>query len=231
MSGTITIKGVAEAVSCKEGNDHPKYGMSYQTSIKVKGEWYGAFTKKTADELGLEKGKLVSFTYTENGKYKNFDPKSLAVSTTSTPSAASGSASAPARTGFNEAGVKVGHAINNAVLLAVANKDTSIKAIHGFAVDILTLSVKLDGQYDKIIAVAKKKIAAAAEGNAEGAAASAPDENPAASSPKTATAKKTPAKPAAKKAPEPEPEEQQEEEVPPAVAQFAEPDFDDDIPF
>lgn len=216
------IKGTIEAASCKEGNDHPKYGMSYQTSIKVKGEWYGAFTRKTAEELGLGKGKLVSFTFTENGKYKNFDPKSLAVSTSTAPAAAStststSSGSAPARSGFNEAGVKVGHAINNAVQLAIANKATDLKSIHGLAVDILTLSVKLESQYEKVVTVAKKKMDEATAPAAE---------------PEEAPAPKPKAKPAAKAKPKPEPEPEVEEEAPPAPPeQAAEPDFDDDIPF
>lgn len=226
------IKGVAEAVSSKEGKPHPKYGVSYQTSIKVNGVWYGAFTKKSAEQLGLAKDRLVSFTWVENGEYKNFDPKSLSVSTTqgtdSTPTASGSAPTKAAYSGGSNSGIKVGHAINNAVQLAVAKGDTSLKAIHGHAVDIITLSVKLEGQFDRIIAVAQKKLAEATEGKPDVAASATPAK--AASSPKTEPAAKT-AKAKAKPAPAPEPEPEAEEDVPAPDETSAEPEFNDDIPF
>ena len=94
------VKGTVQAVSCKEGNDHPTYGKSWITSIKVDEVWYGGFTKKTADDLGLAKGKLVSFTWAAKGEHKNFDPKSLVVSQSQASPAAAPSATGSKATSF-----------------------------------------------------------------------------------------------------------------------------------
>lgn len=224
------VKGTIEAVSCKEGNEHPTYGKSWQTSIKVNDVWYGAFTKKDADGLGLSKGKLVTFTFTENGKYKNFDPKSLVVSASQAAPAAApaaGKSGYSGNYGSNGAGIKVGHAINNAVQLAIAKGDTSLKAIHGHAVDILALSVKLEGQFEQIVARSDSVIQKAGA-NAGQPAAEAPA--PAATG-KTAAPKTR--KKAAAPTPPPPPAAEVEEEAPPVeVPAQAEPSFDDDdIPF
>ena len=228
------VKGTIGAVSCKEGNDHPKYGKSWVTSIKVNDEWYGAFTKKTADELGLEKGKLVSFTWSENGKYKNFDPKSLSVAQQQATTSGTVGGSAAPKTGYsgsfggNTAGIKVGHAINNAVQLAIASKDTSLKAIHGHAVDILALSVKLEGQFEQIVGKADAVLAKAnANVGTPASEAAAPAVTGKAAAPKTKKVK-------AAAAPTPPPVEEPEptEEEAPEVETPAEPSFDDDdIPF
>jgi len=230
------IKGTIQSVSCKEGNDHPKYGMSYQTSVKIDGEWYGAFTKKTADELGLEKGKLVSLTWTQNGKYKNFDPKSLSVAereeapAASTPSAKPASATTGTRWA-GEVGTTVGHAINNAVQLAIANKTTDLKSIHGLAVDIITLHRKLSGQYELIVKRAEKLIAeATAKRKTE---AAEPEQE--AEQQEEAPAPKPKAKPAVTaKKPAPKkvetPPESDPDDPGPQEPETA-PEFDDDIPF
>lgn len=227
------IKGVAEAVSCKEGNDHPKYGKSYQVSIKVDDEWYGAFTKKTADQLGIGKGRLVSFTYTENGKYKNFDPKSLVVSESAETASGKSTTGGNAYSGSTgSAGIKVGHAINNAVALVASGKvpveDSILRTIHGQAVRILALSVKLEAQFNTIIASAEDVYAKATDSS------SINEPTATASVPKRAAKTRAKAKPAPVQ--EPDPEQQQdddEDDLPPDMPQEveAEPDFDDDIPF
>lgn len=228
------VKGTIQAVTCKEGNEHPTYGKSWMTRIKVNEEWYGGFTKKTAEELGLVKGKLVSFTWSENGEYKNFDPKSLSVSQAA---ASAPAASAPAAggsraySGGNNAGIKVGHAINNAVQLAIKTGDITLKAIHGHAVDIIALSVKLEGQFDQIVAKAAERIQkAGANAGTPAAEAPAPAATGKTAAPKATRKKAAPAPaPVAPPVEEPEPDS---EEAPPVEAPAEGPSFDDDdIPF
>lgn len=217
-----SVKGVIEGVSCKEGNDHPKYGMSYQTSIKVSGDWYGAFTKKTAEQLGLEKGKLVTFTYTENGKYKNFDPKTLKVSETAEPGQQK-AASGGARGGGFERAIARGQAVNNAVALYVNGKATNLRDALKTAIELHAVA---DHFFDKLLSGVD--VATALKGN-DAPAAKAASEAPAAkaTTPKAKAAGKAKAKPE----PQPDPEPEADDDTPPPVEAPAEPEFDDDIPF
>lgn len=228
-----SIKGVLEAVKCVEGADHPKYGISYQISLKVDGEWYGGFTKKDADDLGLEKGRVVSFNTIQKGKYVNFDPKSLVVSKTAEAPASSGKASggkSGSYSGGNNAGIKVGHAINNAVALVAAGKvpveGSLLRTLHATAVQIIALSVKLESQFDAIVGKAGEVYD---KNTTENSAAEAPPTQ--ASSGKKATTKSKAGKKPAPPPPEPEPEPEDDDDAPPVQEPESEPDFDDDIPF
>lgn len=212
MSGD-TIKGTIQQVSSKEGNKHPKFGRSWRVGLKIEDVWYNAFMKAPAEDSGLEEGVLVTFSYSENGDYMNFDPKSLKVSTKgeakpasskTSDSGASQSTGSGSKGSYTAGGVEVGHAINNAVQIAIAqgvtgqDGKTNLKAIHGIAVDILTLSVKLKGQYEKIIAAASKAVApktAPAEQQQEEQQEEAPPPPPKAK-PKPAAAKKATPPPA-----------------------------------
>lgn len=225
-----TVKGVVQAVK-DAGPKKGKYGTQYRISLKVDDEWYGGFFGKSAEALGLEEGKLVTFDVVYNGEYKNIETKTLKVSDSqeapkkqaASTGGSSGSAG-KAYSGGNNAGIKVGHAINNAVQLAIAAKTTDLKSIHGLAVDIIALSVKLEGQFEQIVASAAARLA-----KASGAE---PQQEAPAEQPKAKPAAK--AKPAPKKAPPPPPEPEaddtaSENDDPPTDP--GEPDFDDDIPF
>lgn len=144
------IKGIIEAVSCKERPKHPKYGISYQVSVKIGDNWYGGFNKKDAASLGLEKGRLVSFTAVESGDFLNIDFKTLEVSKTAAPAATGGKSGG----GYNDnvIGQKIGHAITNAVALAVAAGKTDSATIEKYAEVILKLSKKLNGRFSEITA-------------------------------------------------------------------------------
>lgn len=184
-----SVKGTVEQVSSKEGNTHPKYGKSWRVGMKIEGEWYNAFTKKDADSLGLKEGCLVSFEYTENGDYKNFDPKSLKIAESGAKTTASSKGTTAAGSGTSTStgggssysgsgsGVVIGHAINNAVQLAIAQGKTDLPTIHGLAVDIVCLSIKLNSQYAQIVARAAKADKAATKAPAEEAEPGQPEES------------------------------------------------------
>lgn len=165
------IEGVVEQASCKQASDaKSKYGASYQIGLKIDGEWFNGLSKKTAEDLGLGPDADVGFeTYEKNG-YTNIDMKSLEVYEESDDppevkkdagrgnrqgggrKSSGGSAkqgSAPKRDG--NAGMAVGHAINNAVHLAVADGDTSLEHIHSLSTKIIALSIKLQGQYSDLV--------------------------------------------------------------------------------
>lgn len=226
---TQQIKGIIEAANDK-GAIKGKFGTQYRVSIKVDGEWYNGFMNKSAESLGLEEGRLVTFTAVQKGDFLNIDPKSLKVSPA--PAEASGSKAPaqgkPAYSGNSStAGIKVGHAINNAVNLAIAEGKTDLRTIHTHAARILALSVKLEAQFPTIVGKADE-IYAKATGEAE---QSAPAEKAS-----SAEGKKTTKAPAKKKAaPPPPPEEEEEEgegeEADQPDEQDSGPSFDDDIPF
>lgn len=219
------IKGIVEQVNDR-GAKKGRYGIQHQISIKVGGDWYGGFTKKSAEDMGLEEGKLVTFTATQSGDYLNFDAKTLKIS--SSPDS-QGSSKAKASSGgsvggsSSQAGIKVGHAINNAVQLAIAEgKAGDLKHIHKRAVGILALSVKLEAQFGGVVDKADEIYAKLTEED------STQDEQPA--EPKAETKGKTKPKAPAKKAapPPPPPEDEDEDE---GEQEDEGPTFDDDIPF
>lgn len=63
------MKGTVKALGKRDWNGKTLY------SIKVDDEWYGTGT----DNPKLDRGDLIEFNYTENGKYKNADVKTISV--------------------------------------------------------------------------------------------------------------------------------------------------------
>lgn len=207
-----TIKGTVEAVK-DDGGSKGKFGFQHKLGIKIDGDWYGGWTKKSAEDLGIEEGRTVSFEFTENGQYKNFVEKTIKVSK-STESAPAAAGKPTAAKADYTAGVKVGHAINNAVLLAIAAKTTDMESIGKIAVDVLKLSARLESAYPAIADAANKAAAAktkAAAPPAEEEQEEEQEEAPAPPPKKTAAKSKAPAKAA-----------------PPPADDAG---FDDDIPF
>ncbi len=219
------IKGTVESV--KAENVAGKYGPQVKASIKVDGSWYGGFFKPAQWPTNVAQGCVVVFETKQNGEYVNIVPGTVQVSETA---AVPDKADKPVRSAYSgsgsssTAGIKVGHAINNAVQLAIANKDTSLKAIYGHAVDVLSLSVALEGRFEGIVAAASERLKPQAQpGNVPAAAPSATPES-AAPSPEPAPVKKAAPKPKAKSEPAPAQQE-------PALPATTGPMFDDDIPF
>lgn len=73
---TNAVKGVATGYFVDGPKSGPK-GEYYIHSVYVDGEKYGAFGSKGTPLAN--KGDTVEFTWTQNGKYKNFDGKSFKV--------------------------------------------------------------------------------------------------------------------------------------------------------
>lgn len=143
---TNTVKGIISGLK-DNGPTKGKYGTQYRIGFKVDGEMYSGFFGKDADSLGLEDGKLVTFTYTEKGEYKNIDAKSLKVSAVAKADVPSSSVAAKA-TG-KIAGVTVGMALNNATLLLAngvvkAPEGGVLATLEKVAKGILSLSAKLE---------------------------------------------------------------------------------------
>lgn len=233
------VKGVVEKLFSKEVSG--KYGKQFQVGITVEDTRYGGFLKSLP--AGLEEGAFVTFSAVQSGEYLNFDAKSLKVSEPQEPKPVQSKAPAAARAsagGYSNVGVAVGHAINNGVQLAVAaglvpgNADY-LKAVHGYAVDILILSAKLASQYDAVQAKAAKAIRPTqveSEPDEQGESA-ASDENEEATPEEVEEAPKTAPK-AAKAKPATKPAGKVVTPVTKAKASpipKGAPAFDDDIPF
>lgn len=217
----MSVKGILQEVG-EFQNDHPKYGISYRLVLTVDGEKYSAFVKQSAKKLGLVKGKLVTFSTETKGDYENWLPKTLQISEPAesdlpaddaTDEAPAAKPAAKKTPWAGEKGVKIGHAINNAVLITnAAGAAGSLKAIHAAACDILALSVVLEGQYDRIIESAAERVKAKTGAPATAETPEPEQEVPPAPAPKPkAAAAKPAAKPAAAKpkpvqAPDPNPD-------------------------
>jgi len=176
---TGNINGVIEKVYSKAGNPHPKYGISYNVGITVNGERYSAFLKQDASALGLEVGKTVSFSAVQSGEYLNFDPKSLKVSSGASVQNTSSAPAAAAKPYAGDKGVKIGHAITNAVNLAIAAGAFTNKAIYDRAIDILLISAKIDARYEAIVATNQEALVEKPVESAKPKAAQKPKAEPA----------------------------------------------------
>lgn len=218
----MKVEGTIEQVY-DNGPKKGRFGTQHRITIVVDGERYSGFFSKSAEALGLEEGKTASFTATQNGEYWNVDTKSLKVSGPSKPSGKP-SGKPQSYSGSGNAGIKVGHALNNAVNLAIADGDLTVDNIHRHAVRILALSVKLESQFDNIIEMAPKVLQACKE--EEKGSEESPESEPEAPPPSKAKSKKAPAKSKAKAVPPPEEDEEEGEDV-----GDEEPAWDDDIPF
>lgn len=171
MSAT---KGTVAKIVVKESTVD-QFGNNMLKSFKLDGDekWYGLGKskgdfiniKKGKDFLKLKEGDVIEFMYDEseyNGKTyyntKSSNIKLVASGSGSLPSSQSVSPKAQAtsntttfKSGGYEAGIKVGHAINNAVQIAIHNGDTSNEAIRQLAVQILRLSKEIESSYSEIV--------------------------------------------------------------------------------
>ena len=173
------ITGAVEAVSSQE--KRAKGGIMYRIGIKVGGEWYNQF-KKTKPTV--QKGDEVTFTWKQTEYGKDIDGDLLVTeageSSTGDGRPAS-SAKAPAGRGNSfDSGIKVGHALNNAVALVVAGTvkpakgKTTIETIENVAWQIIKLSQKMVIEFPVRTLPAKEVVAEEAEQEAEPAPAPKP---------------------------------------------------------
>lgn len=208
------LKGVVESTNSKPITT--KYGKKNKIGLKIEGNWYNVLLGDDVDAAKY-KGKLVSFSYSETDYGKSIDAKTLKVAENAGTASHTGGAKAK---GDYNVGVKVGHAINNGVTMAIAAKAAGSKApllqlAEVYAAEIIKLSLRLEASYEEIAETAQ---AEQELGEAEGEPEPEQQAEPAPEKPKEkpkAVAKKPAAKPA-EKAPE-----KPAEDV----------GFDDDIPF
>lgn len=212
----MSVEGYLQVVK-DAGPSKGKYGTQYRISIKVEEEWYSGFFAKSAESLGLEEGRLVTFDYTEKGDFKNVDTKSLKVSTTVAPATATGGRKINPE-------YAVGRWVNGAVALVQSGR-----------VDDLKQGILLCAAAEQWATVHFERILADSKGlditgGKDQPAAEAPSVP--ASKPKAAATKpKAKATPAPEPIPEPEPEPAFDEPAEEASDAEAEPEFSDDIPF
>lgn len=207
--------GIISKVFHKE-IEEDDYGNIYRSAIKLEGDdnWYGlgggkkpsANIKVSKDYYELREGDEVTIIYTTNGKYRNAKRSKITLESapqegkpsSSSGNRSSGGGSSSGGSGQRQggggnsglAGIKVGHALNNAVQLAIAEGNWTSEGIREHAETILRLSVKLEADYESII--------------------SGDGPEPVADNAKTTAPKKR--KPAKKAEPEPEPEEEVDED-------------------
>lgn len=153
------IKGIVQAVACEDVTG--KFGPQKKVKIKVGDAWYSGFIKPSEwPTPPLREGDTVAFEVVRRGEYDNIKAP-ISVATSVPNPAVKGQSSA--YSGSNLAGVKVGHALNNAVQLAIASGDTSLKTIYDHAVTILNVGYELENRFDSIIKAAAERKHAAAE--------------------------------------------------------------------
>lgn len=144
------IKGVVSRVSAKQNS------RGYTMGLCINDNWYNLFDKY--DTSAKFRDKLVSFDYTEDDRgFKKVNPNSMVVAEPEASRPTTGTAAPTSRAyTSNETGIKVGHALNNAVQLAIADKDTSEGNILDRAEQILSLSVSLEKDFSRIVSEAKE---------------------------------------------------------------------------
>lgn len=203
------VTGIISKVFHKE-IEEDDYGNLYRSAVKLQDDdnWYGlgggkkpsANVKVGKDYYELREGDEVTIIYTVNGKYRNAKRSKITLESEpqkgESPSRSGGGQSGGGKSsagsgnrasgggGSGLAGIKVGHALNNAVQLSIAvGQDIGDPAvIREHAETILRLSVELEADYETII--------------------SGDSPSPVADNAKTTPAKKR--KPAQKAEPEPE---------------------------
>ena len=95
----------------------------------------GKFTTKQQ----CSEGDYVEFEFSKNGNYQNINDSTFKKVDPPKNKPKGGG-------GYNELGVKIGHAINNAVQIAAAAGDTDINNIESIAFDIYDLSLRMESQ-------------------------------------------------------------------------------------
>lgn len=103
--------------------------------------WFGVFTAE--DLKGVGKGDVVEFKYSVSGSYNNISAKTFKIVKKVAPVntvTAGGTTGNGGNGSFPNIGVEIGMSINNAVAIAIAEKDTSINHIKKLALDIYKMS-------------------------------------------------------------------------------------------
>lgn len=172
-----SASGIVAKINAKQV-DEDQFGNSFLRSFKIEGDdrWFGLGKGKNEkfnikvgkDFYSVQEGDEIEFMFDVseyNGKeYCNVksskvvlrskggggaSPAKSAASAAAAPKQASAAPTAPRA---SDAGIKVGHAINNAVQIAIASgMQTDMAEIAAFARDILKLSKKLEGEYMSIV--------------------------------------------------------------------------------
>lgn len=166
-------EGVIEVVSSKEIPED-QYGNTFRRSFKLEGndQWFGVGAGKKGDisiKVGsdwhtLSKGDVVEFMYEQNGQYANVKTTKITVKKNGggakapAPSSTTKTQAAPGRSGSFDSGIKTGHALNNAVQLAIAQGKTDMVTIEKLAADILKLSRKIEQNFESYFAEEKKDV-------------------------------------------------------------------------
>lgn len=171
-----STKGKIARISFKETTPD-NYGNNVMKSFKLEGDdnWYGLGkgkgevlkVKRGKEFVEVNEGDTVEFMYDEsewNGKIY-YNTKSINIKlvakgdgSSSVSSVSKGGSQTPSSTspsqskgGGYEAGIKVGHAINNAVQIAISTGDTSDANIRKISERILRLSKTLEAEYLEVV--------------------------------------------------------------------------------
>lgn len=109
--------------------------MDEDTKDKV---WFGVFN---ADDLkGAARGDVVEFKYSVSGNFNNIAPKTFKIVKKVAPVVAPGGNGVGGNGGTSNVGVEIGMSINNAVAIAIAEKNTDISNIKKIALEIYRMS-------------------------------------------------------------------------------------------
>lgn len=210
--------GTVEAVSIKQLPEPDKYGNTYKHSLKVGEDWYVAgrgkndkFNVKTKTGWhSLQKGDAIEYRYEEqdwgNGPVLTVKKSDITIVGEAEPAQQTApNKSSEVRktyTGNNDAGIKIGHAVNVAVQLL--GKDKTIDALEDMSWQVLEMTHKMNQLYPEKM----KEMTATSSGGSESNSA-----GPSKTSAKTAAGTKSGSSAKQK-----------------SVA-ATEDDFDDDLPF
>ena len=122
------------AVRKKDGGTYKALVVNYMEgsrsgTINIHEAMFGRMGALIAKIKKIEQGTTVTFIFEQNGNFKNLVDVKAGGEVSTTPESKSSTPSKfiptkPTGT-FNDIGIKVGHAINNAVLLYTANQDST----------------------------------------------------------------------------------------------------------
>ncbi len=110
-------------------------------SLQINGEWYGCGFKKLP--AGAEEGANISFSYDQNGEYKNLNATTVTVVSAAAAPPAGGSAPARGNAGDDRQRVIVYQSARNAAIEAFAAMS---------AADAIALPTKKGDKYDAAMA-------------------------------------------------------------------------------
>ena len=149
-----TGSGTVEYVKATALSGPDSYGNLYRLSMKVDGVWYSLSNSKR-DTINvkyngtfhsLAKGDSINFVYTERGDFKNVKTSQVnLLSVNTAPTSVETTKSVVSSD--TQTRISVGHAINNATLLAIDDGNTTIDHIKERAQEILNLAEELVGEH------------------------------------------------------------------------------------